>query len=181
MEYCWNAIRTRSLWQINCLGSYRNMMQFQINSRKQNRQRDTWIIKIRVLEKVFRKQFCFIKCRRQHLQVTELRSYSKFTFAENTNANLPEVLRTKFLGSDGFFCFISTCKFGSFKNPFAMITSLSELYFRFRRSILLLQKKIVIFMNYGSSTTGLSMNGMWLHSHTPTHASIYLDVLMLYL
>ena len=126
MEYCWNAIRTRSLWQINCLGSYRNMMQFQINSRKQNRQRDTWIIKIRVLEKVFRKQFCFIKCRRQHLQVTELRSYSKFTFAENTNANLPEVLRTKFLGSDGLFCFISTCKFGSFKNPFAMTASLSQ-------------------------------------------------------
>ena len=27
-------------------------------------------------------------------------------------------------------CFISMCKFGSFKNPFAMITSLSELYFR---------------------------------------------------
>ena len=29
-------------------------------------------------------------------------------------------------------CFISICKFGSFKNPFATITSLSELYFRFR-------------------------------------------------
>ena len=26
-------------------------------------------------------------------------------------------------------CFISICKFGSFKNPFATITSLSELYF----------------------------------------------------
>ena len=30
-------------------------------------------------------------------------------------------------------CFISICKFGSFKNPFAMITSLSKLYLRIRR------------------------------------------------
>ena len=30
-----------------------------------------------------------------------------------------QVLSAKFLGSDGFFCFINTCKFGSFKNPFA--------------------------------------------------------------
>ena len=49
--------------------------------------------------------------------------------------------RAKFLGSDGLFCFSSTCQFGSFKNPFAMITSLSELYFRFRRFILLVQTK----------------------------------------
>ena len=37
-------------------------------------------------------------------------------------------------------CFSSICKFGSFWNPFAMITNLPELYFRFR-FILLLQKK----------------------------------------
>ena len=48
-----------------------------------------------------------------------------------------KVLRTKFLGSDGLFYFSSMCKFGSFKNLFAMITSLSEIYFRFRRFILL--------------------------------------------
>ena len=35
---------------------------------------------------------------------------------------------------------ISICKFGSFKNPFSTITSLSEFYFRFRRFILLVQK-----------------------------------------
>ena len=34
----------------------------------------------------------------------------------------------EFLGS-GLFCL---CKFGSFQNPFATTTSLSELYFRFR-------------------------------------------------
>ena len=50
-------------------------------------------------------------------------------------------------------CFISICKFGSFKNPFATITSLSELYFRIRRFMLLLQTKKVISMNYGSSTS----------------------------
>ena len=38
--------------------------------------------------------------------------------------------RAKFLGSDGLFCFTSICKFSSFKNPFAMITSLYQLYFR---------------------------------------------------
>ena len=44
-------------------------------------------------------------------------------------------------------------KFGSFKNPFATITSLSELYVRFERFILLVQTKKVISMNYGSSTS----------------------------
>ena len=35
-----------------------------------------------------------------------------------------QVTRAKSLGSNGLFSFISICKFGSFKNPFAMITSL---------------------------------------------------------
>ena len=62
-----------------------------------------------------------------------------FPFLENTISNSPKVSRTKFLGSDGIFCFISVCKFGSFKNPFATITILSEIYFRFRRFTLLEQ------------------------------------------
>ena len=41
-----------------------------------------------------------------------------------------------------YSCFISICKFGSFKNPSAIITSLSELYFRSRKFILLMQTKI---------------------------------------
>ena len=46
------------------------------------------------------------------------------------------------------------CKFGSFKNPFAMITNLSELYIRFRRFILLVQtNKRIISVNYGTSTS----------------------------
>ena len=55
----------------------------------------------------------------------------------------------EFLGS-GLFCL---CKFGSFQNPFATTTSLSELYFRFRKFILLLKTRKVISRNYGSSTS----------------------------
>ena len=40
--------------------------------------------------------------------------------------------------------------FGSFKNPFAKITSLSELYIRFRRFILLVQTEKFISMNYAA-------------------------------
>ena len=48
--------------------------------------------------------------------------------------------------------FISICKFGSLKKPFVIITSLSELYFRFRRLVLLVQTK-AISMSYCSSTS----------------------------
>ena len=57
--------------------------------------------------------------------------------------------RAKFMRSDGLFYFLSKCKFGSFKNPFGPITSLSELSFVFRRFIL----KKVISVNYGSRTS----------------------------
>ena len=66
----------------------------------------------------------------------------QISFFENTS---PKAARAKFLGSDGLFCFLSICIFGSFMNPYAMITSPSEL-FRFRRFILLVLTKKVIFM-----------------------------------
>ena len=65
----------------------------------------------------------------------------QFTLIERIISNLPEVPRAMFWLSDGLFYFISICKFGSFKNPFATITSLYELYFRFRRFILLVEIK----------------------------------------
>ena len=52
-----------------------------------------------------------------------------------------------------YIFFVGLCKFGSFKNPFAMIKILSELYFRIRRFILLVQMKKLISMNSGSSTS----------------------------
>ena len=99
--------------------------------------KDTRIIKIRVLRKVISKQSCFI---RQHLWANENRNYIRFTF-ENIISNSPKVRRAKVLASDEFFCFRSIFKFGSFKNPFAKITSLSEFYFRFRRFTLLIRTK----------------------------------------
>ena len=65
------------------------------------------------------------------------RGDSIFTSVENAINNSPKVPIAKFLGSNGLFCFISICKFGNFKNPFATITSLSELLFRFKRFTLL--------------------------------------------
>ena len=47
--------------------------------------------------------------------------------------------------------YYSICNFGSFKKPFATIISLSEIHFRFRRCILLIQTKKVIFMNYSEN------------------------------
>ena len=101
-------------------------------------------MKITVLRKVFRKQFCFTRCRRQHLQAVEQRRYGRFSFVKDTTGYSSKVPRAMCLGSDGIFCFISIYKFGSIKNPFTMITSLSELYFRFRKFILLVQMKKVI-------------------------------------
>ena len=78
--------------------------------------------------RVFSKQFSFIRCRTQHFWAVEQNRYSRFSFVENTIRNSLKVPRAQFQGNEGFFCFSSLCKFGSFKNPFATIISLSELY-----------------------------------------------------
>ena len=54
---------------------------------------------------------------------------------EDTMNNLPKVEYAKFLESNRLLSFISISKFGSFKNPCAMIFSLSELHFKCRRLI----------------------------------------------
>ena len=76
----------------NYLGSYRNILPFQISSRK-----------------VFSKQFYFIWYRRQHLLAFEKRRYSRFTLVEDTITNSPKVSRAKFLESVKLFCFSSIC------------------------------------------------------------------------
>ena len=50
-------------------------------------------------------------------------------------------IRQKFLGGNGLFCFISICKFGTFKTLFATITSLFELYLRIKFFSLVQTKK----------------------------------------
>ena len=44
----------------------------------------------------------------------------------NTISNSPKAAKPKFLVSGRLFCFISISKFGSFKNLFPMINSLSK-------------------------------------------------------
>ena len=78
---------------------------------------------------------------------------SRFTFVENTISNSPNASRTKFLGSDGFFCFCSICKFGSFKNPFATILPTCLTYTLDLEDLFCWCKwKKMISMNCGSST-----------------------------
>ena len=82
-----------------------------------------------------------------------LSRYSRLNIVEKTTCNSLKVSTAKCLGSDWLFCFITRCKSGSFRNLFETITSLSELYCRFRGFILLVQTKKVISMNYSSSTS----------------------------
>ena len=74
---------------------------------------------------------------------------------ENTISKWPKVPTAKFLGSDRphYFISISTMHIWQLQEPFATITSLSELSVRLRRFILLVQTKKVISMNYGSSSS----------------------------
>ena len=78
-----------------------------------------------------------------------MRTYSRFTFFENTINNLQKTPKAKFQGGEGFFCFVN--RFGSFQITFTTTNSLSKFYFRFRWFILLLQMEKVIFMNYNCS------------------------------
>ena len=43
-----------------------------------------------VLKKAFGKQFCIIRCRKQHLQAIEWKRYSRFTFALIFIGNIPQ-------------------------------------------------------------------------------------------
>ena len=82
--------------------------------------------------------------------------YARFIFVVNNVRCSPKVTKARFLRNDRLFCFIIICKFSSFKNSFAIITSLSRLYFRFRRFILLVQVRKVVFITCGSSTSNIS-------------------------
>ena len=99
--------------------------------------------------------------------------YSRLAFIEKTISKSPKVPRTKFIGSDEIFCFISICKFGCFKNSSETITSLSELYFRFRIFFLFVQTKKVTSMKYGSSTSGWKPWRWGLYYDVYSHEDVY--------
>ena len=117
-------------------------MEFQISSRRETGLRDTSVIKVRVLKNSF-SNVALSDADNNAFGLPNRRG----TFVKETISNSAKVLRAEFLGKDTVFYSISICKFGSLKNPFATITSLSELYFRFRRFILSVQIKKVIPMN----------------------------------
>ena len=125
-------------------------MQFQISSRREKYKEIPKTSRLEFLEKCLAHNFTL-----SDTEYNTSRPLNRGGIADlpllRTVSNLPKVLRA--LRSDGLFCSSSICKFASFKNPFAMITSLSKLYFRFRRFTLLVQAKKVISMNYGRSTS----------------------------
>ena len=73
--------------------------------------------------------------------------------AEDNTSRLKVPIPSFLEKMDSFVLLAYASSFSSFKNPFATITSLSELYFRIRRFFSLVQTKKVISMNYGSSTS----------------------------
>ena len=118
-------------------------MQFQISSRRETRQRDTWVIKIRVLKKVLSNVAL------SDAEDNTSRLLNRGDIADlpllRTLGNSPKVLRAKFLGRDVLFCSSDICKFNSFKNPFPTINSINfPLDFPF---ILLVQMEKVISIN----------------------------------
>ena len=62
-----------------------------------------------------------------------------------------------------YWSFVSIWKFGNFKNTFATISYLSELYIWFRRFILFVEMKKVISMNCGSITSSWTPCGWMRH------------------
>ena len=80
-------------------------MQFQISSRRENRQRNTRVINIKFREKFSANNFT-------------LSDAEDNTFVENTISSSPEVMRAKFLGSNGLFCFTSIMQAWQLQEPF---------------------------------------------------------------
>ena len=96
-------------------------------------------------------RFCFIRCRRNTSGPLNRAGIADIPLLR-TLAIRQKSREPSFWEVIELFYFISISKFGSFKNHFATITSLSELYFRITRFIMI-KTKTVISMNFGSSTS----------------------------
>ena len=112
----------------------------------------------------------FFRFRRQHLRGVEYRRYSRLPLRKTLSAIHQKSWEPSFWEAiDSFFS--SLCKFGSLKNPFATISSLCELYFRFRLFIFLVQTKKFLWavtaaqavQNHGDEW-GLTWFFWWGHS-----------------
>ena len=112
-------------------------MEFQICSRRESQSRDNDQDKSSFLANNFA-----LSQPKKTLQVHEIKEFSrqehsKFLFVENTINNSPKVVRATFSGHDRRYCLISISRFGSFKNPLTIISSLPKLQVRSRICILL--------------------------------------------
>ena len=127
-------------------------MQFQISSRRENRQRDPESSRLEFKEKFSGNNFALSDAEDNTSGLLNRGGIADLPLLRTLLAILQKSREPSFWEVMDS-CFISICKFSSFKNPFAMITSLSELYLRIRRFFSLVQTKKVISMNYGSSTS----------------------------
>ena len=157
LEY--NQDQMTRFWQIkvHCdrfdhLGSHRNIMQFQIVIEGETGKEIPQSSRLEFLEKFPANNVALSDVEDNTSRLLNRRGMADLPLLRTLLA-IRQVTRAKFLESNGFFSFISICKIGSFKNPFAKITSLSKLYFRIRRFIFLVQTKKVISINYGNSTS----------------------------
>ena len=80
--------------------------------------------RLEFLEKFLANNFPLSDAEYNNSELLNIEGISRFIPVENTISNSPKVLRAKFLGSNGLFCFSRICKFGSLQSPFATITSL---------------------------------------------------------
>ena len=126
-------------------------MKLHISSRREKRLRDTIVIKIRVFRKVISANNFALPDAEDNTSGPLNRGDIPDLPLLWTLLAIPQKSRwPRFRGVIGLFCFISIYTFRSFKNPFATIINLSELYFRFRRFILFVKTKKMISMNYHS-------------------------------
>ena len=125
-------------------------MKLHISSRRENRLRDTIVIKIRVFRKVISAHNFALPDAEDNTSGPLNRGDIPDLPLLWTLLAIPQKSRgPRFRGVIGLFCFISIYTFRSFKNPFATIINLSELYFTFR-FILFVKTKKMISMNYHS-------------------------------
>ena len=132
--------------------SYRNIIQFQISCRRENSKEIPESARLEFFQKFLAKKIAL-----SDAEDSTSRPLNRGGIADLPLLRTLLAIRQKSLEPSFWKAmdssFISIYKFGSFKNPFATITSLSELCFRFRRFIMLVQTKKVISMSYGSSTS----------------------------
>ena len=122
-------------------------MQIQISSRRKNSYRDTQVIKIRVINKFLVNNFALSDAEGNTTSLLNWWDIADLPLLRTLLAIHQKSWEPRFWEVMDS-CFSSIRMFGSFKNPFATITSLSQLYFWFRRFVLLVQTKYEVWQQH---------------------------------